>query len=89
MVSNNNLLEQSFASICEEHDLKTLSITFHPEGSTRAFFNASAHWDHKCASGNSDTVAQAIGSAIAHMQAERGKAAPVALAEAALTGEPA
>lgn len=82
-----NKLEQSFRTICEAHDLASLSVTLlHADHCPEGWFNASAQREFNgqriCASGHSDSIAEAIGKAVAGLP--RGNPQPVPLADEAL-----
>lgn len=73
-------LEQSFRDVCAEHGLDTLSVHIsRKEG--MEWFTVYAHAGQFCASGSGDTIAQAVGNAIAGLHAKRGTAEPIALAD--------
>lgn len=73
-----NALEQSFAALCVEHDLTSLSVGYTPANTNR--FAVYAHAEFRlCAQGIGTTIAQAVGNAIAGLHAKRGTAEPIAL----------
>lgn len=85
-------LDQSLLALCEEHGLESLSITaFTPAALGRTWFTATAQWfnpsGRQIASISADSVAQAVGSTISDMHAQRNTAEPVALADEVVTSE--
>ena len=76
-------LEQSFADICEKHGLLNMGVTYHrPQyAHDKPHFAVCVQWLDEgedlgcgCSIEHGDTVAAAIGKAIACMLAERSKA---------------
>lgn len=73
-------LEQSFADICTEYNLRCLSVQYSTKDDIGQWFTAYVHRGDQCASGTDDTIATAIGSAIAALEAKL-KTQAVALAD--------
>lgn len=73
-------LEQSFAGICETHNLRCLSVQYTRRDDIGHWFTVYAHRGEHCATGTDDTIATAIGSAIAALEAKL-KTQAVALAD--------
>ena len=80
-------LETSITDLCQKHRLLAFSLTYHaPPGPE--FYSVSLQWMHagerEGVVQNGDTIAEALGYAIAEMQAERRCAPPIALVTEAL-----
>lgn len=83
-----NILEKSFAQVCAEHDLTSLSVGFikftNREGECRDFFTVLAQHHSHCGYARDETIKVAIRCAIDDLNSKRRTAEPVALADAPL-----
>ena len=79
-------LEQSFVDLCAKYDLLNADITMHV-GEVCRPFTASVQWDgalgRGCTIGHGNTIAEALGDAIAQMVAKRNPP-PIELCDEAL-----
>lgn len=67
-------LAEQLIALCKEHGLAALSIEVHLMAGSEPFFGSYAHADGLCGSTtmHRDTPSNAIGEAIADLQAKRG-----------------
>ena len=66
-------LDQSFADLCEKHDLDCIGVNYH-RGHEGTHFSIYAHHGKICASGIADDIGAALSIAIASMNEKRGAA---------------
>lgn len=70
-------LEQSFADVCEKHGLTCLGVNFHPTHLTQYAVYAHAG-PGLLGTFSADTLAAALGGALAELQARRSPSIPLA-----------
>lgn len=79
-------LEQSFADLCEKHEVHYISASINMEQPARARFLVSIQWpgDGNCAMQHGHTLSEALTRAIAEVYAMRTPAPPSYFADAPL-----